>query len=330
MAEGKSEYGMGCILGALVGDAAGAYLEFIGHQPGTAEVDEAMKMPGGGCWKLAPGQITDDGELTLCLAQALLAHKTFNIEEIARWYARWYVSPPFDIGNTTDSSIGCIKSSTWKPVAEEQGFATAMSMAAQKNCMGSKANGSLMRATPLGVWGHQKTDEELAEMARLDSSLSHPHSSCWQAVAAYNIAIAELINNNQNRTAAWNRARNWILNNADEELHDWLKLIESDEHVPGHPQAGFVKIAFVHAFQSLIKDYDFTTAIRKILELGGDTDTNACIVGGLIGAAVGLNGIPKKMSEAVLLCDTSDGWHPRPNFLVPGKVFTDISRLMAE
>ena len=68
---------LGCFLGALVGDAAGATLEFIGRQPTREEVDWAMGMPGGGVWNVAPGQITDDGELTLCLARGLAVKETF-------------------------------------------------------------------------------------------------------------------------------------------------------------------------------------------------------------------------------------------------------------
>ena len=36
------------------------------------------------------------------------------------------------------------------------------------------------------------------------------------------------------------------------------------------------------------------------VEQGGDTDTNACIVGKMIGALVGMRGIPKKWLDKVL------------------------------
>lgn len=62
---------LGCLLGACAGDAAGATLEFMGRRPTRAEVESALKMPGGGVWNVALCQITDDGELTLCLAHAL-------------------------------------------------------------------------------------------------------------------------------------------------------------------------------------------------------------------------------------------------------------------
>ncbi|MBN9165939.1 MAG: ADP-ribosylglycohydrolase family protein, partial [Myxococcales bacterium] len=60
----RAEAALGAVLGALVGDAAGAVLEFFGRPIETADVAHAMTMPGGGTWAVAPGQITDDGELT--------------------------------------------------------------------------------------------------------------------------------------------------------------------------------------------------------------------------------------------------------------------------
>jgi ADP-ribosylglycohydrolase len=329
MDERTLDRGFGAVLGALVGDAAGAYLEFIGHQPSADEVEGAMQMPGGGCWKVAPGQVTDDGELMLCLAQALFEGNDFDIERHARLYARWYESPPFDIGNTTAASIGCISRPEFLKMSQNEGFAAAMTKAAQRDCMGSKANGSLMRAAPIGVWGYQKTDAEIARVASLDSGLSHPHESCCHAVAAYSIAIAELVKTGD-RAAAWARAKNWLQANANAELKDWAAVIESNEQVPGHPQAGFVRIAFINAFQSLIANQDYQTAIRSVLSIGGDTDTNACIVGGLIGAATGAGNIPATMGKAVINCDTSEGRHPRPDFLHPGKVLPRIRSTLAK
>lgn len=70
----------GCLLGALVGDAAGATLEFFEDDITPDDVDRAMSMPGGGDLQVAPGQITDDGELTLCLAKALAESEIFDLE----------------------------------------------------------------------------------------------------------------------------------------------------------------------------------------------------------------------------------------------------------
>ena len=47
----------------------------------------------------------------------------------------------------------------------------------------------------------------------------------------------------------------------------------------------------------------FETSILMTVENGGDTDTNACIVGKMIGALVGRRGIPQRWVESVLKFD---------------------------
>ena len=57
-------------------------------------------MPGGGVMQVGPGQITDDSELALCLAQGLATSKPPNFpkEAVAQKYADWKRTGPFDIG----------------------------------------------------------------------------------------------------------------------------------------------------------------------------------------------------------------------------------------
>ena len=43
--------------------------------------------------------------------------------------------------------------------------------------------------------------------------------------------------------------------------------------------------------------------MRLTIQLGGDTDTNACIVGGMIGALVGIKKIPEPMIDSLLSFD---------------------------
>jgi len=42
----RQQVGRGCLLGALVGDAAGATLEFLGRAPERSEVKRALTMVG--------------------------------------------------------------------------------------------------------------------------------------------------------------------------------------------------------------------------------------------------------------------------------------------
>ena len=58
-------------------------------------------------------------------------------------------------------------------------------------------------------------------------------------------------------------------------------------------------------------------AMRKTVQEGGDTDTNACIAGGMVGALVGLGQIPEYMKNKLLSfdCEKPENGIPRPNFL---------------
>lgn len=310
-----TDLAQGAVLGALAGDAAGARLEFLGRLPSDQEVAEALAMRGGGVWGVAPGQVTDDGELSIALLRALSTVREFDLEPVAREYRLWIESSPFDVGGTIGSTLGAGQD------------AEAMQRAALAR-IDSKANGSLMRCTPLGVWGWKSPVQELASFARLESSLSHANPSCTDAVACYVIAIAHLIRSRGDRNEAVAAVAKWAHGNACAEVQEWLALAESDTDVPGNAQPGFVKIAFVHAFRHLLRGTPYLEAVRSVLEIGGDTDTNACIVGGLVGASVGVDDIPLVMRSAVLGCDTRLG-RQRPYWLHPRQTEELVRRLIA-
>ena len=100
--ETLEEAARGCILGAFIGDAAGAVLEFYSKRINQNDVDHALTFPGGGIFSVESGQFTDDSEMAMCLMHGLIDGKgTLNQQLIAKWYLQWYKSPPFDIGNTT-------------------------------------------------------------------------------------------------------------------------------------------------------------------------------------------------------------------------------------
>jgi ADP-ribosyl-[dinitrogen reductase] hydrolase len=318
-------HGAGAVMGALVGDAAGAVLEFLGRAPTEAEVHRALDMPGGGVWRVAPGQITDDGELTVSLLGALAPGAPYDADRVAAAYVAWYRSSPFDVGGTTAAALRAFAP---RAPGDFAGAAAALERAAREASMGSKANGSLMRASPLGVWGHALPTDILVAAARQDSALTHPNLSCADAVAAYSIAIATLIRERGDRAAAFAAAETWADAHANDEVRGWIAAARAGENVPYHPLAGFIRIAFVHAFRHLLAGTSFVDALRETLLGGGDTDTNACIVGGLIGAADGLAGIPESMRRAVLECATRSG-RPRPSFLHPREVLTRVQALVA-
>ena len=319
--ERKGDAAEGAVVGALIGDAAGAVLEFFGRPITGADVEHAMTMPGGGTWEVAPGQVTDDGELTMSLLHALAASAGGNgrtpRQEAASRYAAWVASDPFDIGATTAASLGCTRRPDYAERALAVGLDVTMTEAARERCMASKANGSLMRATPLAVWGSVVGDEALVRVAADDCRLSHPNAACVDAVVAYVLAIASLVRT-PDVPRALEVAESWLQHHGEtDEVRGWMADAKAGVIVPFTPQDGFVRIGFTHAFRHLVAGTPYVDALRETLAGGGDTDTNACIVGGLLGARDGAAALPEAMRARVLGCDTNAGRNPRPELLHP-------------
>ncbi len=59
-----------------------------------------MQMPGGGMFRVGAGQITDDSEMALSLAHALISDHPNELQgATAEMYVEWLMSKPFDIGD---------------------------------------------------------------------------------------------------------------------------------------------------------------------------------------------------------------------------------------
>lgn len=79
-------------------------------------------------------------------------------------------------------------------------------------------------------------------------------------------------------------------------------------------EVGSVEIPLTHALRHVRLGSDFATAMRIVLAGGGDSCSTAGAVGALVGAAVGLEGIPERWVRAVLGCDTSAGQARPPEY----------------
>ena len=95
---------------------------------------------------------------------------------------------------------------------------------------------------------------------------------------------------------------------------------------------GSVRWAFVLAFAALRRRMGFEQAIEWTLNKAGDTDTNAAIVGAMMGALWGWSLIPDWMSTPVLAFDptTCEVGRRRPALYAPSSLahLTGKSRAM--
>mmetsp|Transcript_5352 Transcript_5352/g.9828 ORF Transcript_5352/g.9828 Transcript_5352/m.9828 type:complete len:356 (-) Transcript_5352:1183-2250(-) len=313
---------LGAVFGAFIGDALGSYLEFIEHVDST-KLETALLMPGGGPFKLGSGQATDDSELAMCLMRGLLeGNGKLNLDRVANYYGQWVETDPFDIGITT--------SIAFEKLAHFEKTASVAILAAQQGSQDSQSNGCLMRATPLCVWAYKLSDNHVAEAAILECSMTHPNLTVNCACACYALAISHLIKNPNDRLGAYSRSKAWAEASIDQGIKEWYKYIEDTEaQMPGTPRMGWAKIAFTHAFKQLLKGSDYPTAIRETLAIGGDTDTNAAIVGGLIGSAVGYEALPREWLEKVETYTYEEkGGRSRPPFLYQPSIKQQVLDLL--
>ncbi len=324
------------MLGACVGDAAGAVLEFMGRLPTPAEVDRALTMPGSSGktdslshlstnGRIGPGQVTDDGELTLALWSALYRHPPKlgpPIDEMLGVYARWWASQPPDIGRTCSLAFEAASNMLRDPNGNIDDYLALV----QRMNGNSQANGALMRATALAHWA--AADKEVppslvALMGRADAQLSHPNSVCQDCNALYLYACTLLLRGIEPRLAYKQTGEFAMQTIADQTVLKWF--FNDSQDITGlrcQENNGHVRYAFTLAFYFMQNpEIGFEEALRQTLLKGGDTDTNAAIVGGLVGC---YSEPPRHLKEPVLTfrADGGKGGHIRPQWLWPWTYFS--------
>jgi len=92
------------LLGSALGDALGATVEFCTQSEIRAQYGVLRKIVGGGWLKLKPGEVTDDTQMSLCVARSLAA-VGWSPADIAERFATWFKSWPVDVGNTCRRGI---------------------------------------------------------------------------------------------------------------------------------------------------------------------------------------------------------------------------------
>ena len=309
----------GCLFGQVIGDNLGALVEFKTEEQISRLYPEGVRdLHDGGYWNILAGQATDDSELALALARTLLENGHYDREAVAAAYGDWYSSGPFDIGETTRRALSAAAD------ADAGSKATA---ALSRSNADSQANGSLMRVSPIGIWGRQP--EVADRIAREDSRLTHPNEICVDAAGVFAAAIAEGIRsgdrNGMHRVA--------VAHAQTDAVRDALGRADQGEAPDGYssPRMGWVLIALQNAFFHLLQDSTIETTLVETVGKGGDTDTNAAIAGALLGAVEGLTAFPSRWLLPVQACRPHrdlGARNPRPMAYWPDDLATMAEALL--
>jgi len=95
-----------------------------------------------------------------------------------------------------------------------------------------------------------------------------------------------------------------------------------EQHCPINKASGWIRVALSYSVHFLVKGDSYRNSIQWIISQKGDTDTNACIMGGLLGAHYGLSRLAMEPQ-----IEKIRGWKSkrRPEWLNPGKVVAAYS-----
>jgi len=305
---GKLARAQGALIGQLAGDSLGALVEFETSAEITArEPDGPRQLADGGRFRLLAGQPTDDSEMALALARSIVERDGFEREAVLDAYRVWLRSSPFDVGDT----VGAALRDHPNPA--------------------SQANGSLMRASPLGVYAHALEPRLAAELARQDASLTHPSPVCGDATAAFVVALAHAVSAGDGAEAAWRAAVDWAeAAGAALLVREALAAARSEPPVCDQDSIGWVRIALQNAFFELLHAKDPEAGVVATVRRGGDTDTNAAIAGALLGAVHGREAVPAQWRSMLLSCRALEprAQQPRPAAYWPVDALEIAERLL--
>jgi len=233
------------MIGAIIGDVIGSVFEW--HNTKTTD------------FKLFDrnSHFTDDTVMTVAVADALL---------------RMPVSPEERLKNSQKKKIYAAKLKEYGRRYPDAGYGSMFKnwiSADSSRPYNSFGNGSAMRVSPIG-FAFRTLEETLAEAGR-SAAVTHNHKEGIRGAMAVSAAIY-LARNGETKPAIQAYIRTHFGYNLDQRLDEIRPTYAFDASCRGSvPQA---IIAF-------LESDDYEDAIRKAISIGGDSDTIACMTGGI-------------------------------------------------
>lgn len=295
----------GSLIGTAMGDAIGLPYEGLSRRRGA----RLLGAPERHRLFFGRGMVSDDTEHACMTAQALIvsggdvAAFRKNLARRLRW---WLLPLPAGVGLATARAILRL----WVGISPEY------------SGVFSAGNGPAMRAPIIGV----ATDDidALRPLVRASTRLTHTDEKAeFGALAA---ALAAHMASRQERVAGDDfLAQLKALLNGDGE--EFLALMDAAAQSVSQGQAtqefaaaiglgqgvsGYIchtMPVVIHAW--LTHQHDFRAAIIAVVECGGDTDSTAAILGGIVGASTGRQGIPLEWQDGLLEWPRSLSWMER-------------------
>jgi ADP-ribosyl-[dinitrogen reductase] hydrolase len=257
---------MAAYVGFAIGDALGATTEFMLPREIKTEYGVHNKIIGGGWLKLKPGRVTDDTEMCLALGSSLLEQGGFNVKSVADSFVTWMRSKPVDIGDTVRRGI--------------RGYMTKGQLVSPESEF-SAGNGACMRNLPLVIYC-LKDWSMFEEMTKQQCHITHNNKLSDMATLNICEALHELVLSG-----------------------DKLKALDVvSAFIRANPKfsysrykgesSGYIRDTYKTVMHYFFDGNSFEDVLVRVVNQGGDADTNGALAGMLAGACYGMESIPAK------------------------------------
>jgi ADP-ribosyl-[dinitrogen reductase] hydrolase len=301
------------LLGMAVGDALGVPVEFIPRS--ALELNPVTGMMGYGTHNQPIGTWSDDSSMAFCIVEML--SKEYSLDDLTNRFINWaeygYWTPhgeTFDIGNTSYQAINRLSKRILPPTL----------------CGGrgesDNGNGSVMRTLPLvdyllrlEYFTILKAKDRFNIVSEI-SSLTHAHPiskiSCF-ILTEYGVELFKLRNTgpfSEIKLEAWWKTRATISQiveclpmPSDEFGRVFARTInELDKNINSRliSGSGYAVSTLEASIWCLLTTNSYKEATLKAVNLGDDTDTTACVTGGLAGILYGSENIPSEWLDVLV------------------------------
>jgi len=283
------ERARGALLGLAAGNALGVPTEFLGSSDAIrAAFPDGIRdiQPGSS----AASPFDDDTAMTLLLAEELLEPQV-NLERLAARWIEWMDADGRGIGVQTRAALQHIRTHGSPPAASG----------------GQAGNGAVMRCLPVAL-ATLGSATNLVSGSYHTAAITHPDDRCTWGAVAVNVAAAELLKGRRDFLADVLEVLR--VNEAPPALLEAIRRVplERREDLPvTGPEAGHavhcVEIGLWFAWH----EPNLERGLIWLANAGGDTDTNAAVAGGLMGARDGEAAIPDRWIAALPQVDRLRG-----------------------
>jgi ADP-ribosyl-[dinitrogen reductase] hydrolase len=284
----KEEAIIGCLLGTAIGDALGLSCEGLSKRRLAKMYQNLEKYH----FFLGKGMVSDDTEHSCMVAQSLIAAEgdVEKFKKIMAWKLRgWILGLPAGIGFATLRAILKL----W------------LGFSPDKSGVFSAGNGPSMRSAIIGVYyGHDA--EKLSAFTRASTRITHTDSKAFFGALA--VALAAHLSSLKKLISPQEYLKKLEILLKNEPAEEFITLIKQvcDSVSQNHSTESFAESLKLqqgiggyvyHTVPMVIhvwlkNQQNYHDALIDIIRCGGDTDTTAAILGGIIGAGVGKKGIP--------------------------------------